>query len=825
MANLAEMFDQAVRFHQEGNRPSAESLYREILRIDPRNINALHLLGILANEVGRHDVGIPLIRQAIALNSSIPDLHANLGLALFEKGHLSEAVDCFRQALRLAPGHADAVTNLGNVLLAQGRWAEAGECFHQALRMRPGDTNALYNLGNVCLQRRNVAQAAEYYRQVLRWDPQRVDAQNNLGTALFRVDELDNAAECFRRVLRINPNHADAHNNLGNVLFRQGMLKEAAACIRQALRLKPDHANAHFNLGNVLVGLKQLPDAIQCYRQTIRFDAKHADAHYHLGLALVGQEMFDEAAESFRQARCLNSEHADAHYNLGVIYFRNKQIVEAAECFRQAYRINPGLTDAHFNLGLIHLGNKQYAAAETCFQQVLQLDPMNASAHFHKGYTLWQKGQVGEAIACYRRTLEIQPELENAHSNLLYSLLFCPDYTPDTIQEENRRWYERHAHPLAREIRPHVNETDPERRLRIGYVSPDFREHCQAFFTTPLLSAHNHVDFDIFCYSDVPTPDETTSRLQSYADTWRNIVGQSDDRVADSIRQDRIDILVDLTMHMSKNRLLVFARQPAPVQVSWLAYPGSTGLRTIDYRFTDPYLEPPNRDGSHASEKPIRLADTFWCYDPLTGEPAVNELPALTNGFLTFGSFNNFCKVNTETLQLWARVLKATEDSRLIMLVSEAERRRFVLKVMEQEGIAADRISFVANQPRDRYLAFYHQIDIGLDTLPYNGHTTTLDSLWMGVPVLTLVGQTAVGRAGLSILSNLGMSEWIAETPEQFVTSARRLTADLPHLIRVRASLRQRLKASPLMDEPRFARHVEAAYRDMWRTWCARTNI
>ncbi len=371
---------------------------------------------------------------------------------------------------------------------------------------------------------------------------------------------------------------------------------------------------------------------------------------------------------------------------------------------------------------------------------------MNASAHFHKGFTRWQQGQVAEAIACYRRTLEIQPELANAYSNLLYSLLFCPDYTPLMIQEENRRWDERHARPLGREIHALANQADPERRLRIGYVSPDFREHCQAFFTIPLLSALNHADFEVFCYSDVPTPDETTVRLQSYAQAWRNIVGQSDEQVTDLIRQDHIDVLVDLTMHMANNRLLMFARKPAPVQVSWLAYPGSTGLRTIDYRLTDSYLEPRDADDSHEAGKPMHLPDAFWCYDPLTEEPAVNELPALKSGFLTFGSFNNFCKVNIQTLQLWARVLKVTEASRLIMLASEDESRHFVLNVMEREGVAAERISFVANQPRDRYLAFYHQIDVGLDTLPYNGHTTTLDSLWMGVPVLTLVGQTAVGR-------------------------------------------------------------------------------
>jgi len=305
------------------------------------------------------------------------------------------------------------------------------------------------------------------------------------------------------------------------------------------------------------------------------------------------------------------------------------------------------------------------------------------------------------------------------------------------------------------------------------------------------------------------------------ADVWRDISGSSDETVTKLIREDRIDVLVDLTMHMAGSRPLVFARKPAPVQVCWLAYPGTTGLTAIDYRLTDPQLDPPGLFDRFCSEKSFRLPETFWCYDPLTSEPAVGPLPALANGHVTFGCLNNFCKVNEGVLRLWARVMKAVAGSRLLLLAPQGSARERTLNLFQHEGISRDRICFTRFRPRLDYLAQYHHIDIGLDTFPYNGHTTSLDSYWMGVPVVTLVGDTVVGRAGLSQLTNLGLMELVAETPEAFIESAIRLASDLDRLQALRATLRERMRSSPLMDAPRFARNIEAAYREMWRRWCA----
>jgi predicted O-linked N-acetylglucosamine transferase (SPINDLY family) len=425
-----------------------------------------------------------------------------------------------------------------------------------------------------------------------------------------------------------------------------------------------------------------------------------------------------------------------------------------------------------------------------------------------------------ESLASYRRALELKPDDSHVHSNLLYALSFCHGWDEQAIGQEHRRWNERHAAPLARFIQPHTNDLTPGRRLRIGYVSPYFRRHVQSFFTVPLLANHDHQNFEISCFADVATPDALTERLHSYADVWRDCRGLSDEEVADLIRRHQIDILVDLTMHMAQCRPVIFARKPAPVQVCWLAYPGTTGLATMDYRLTDPYLDPPGHDDSVYAEQSVRLPDSFWCYDPLATEPAVNPLPALSSGHVTFGSLNNFCKVNTAVLRLWARVLKVVDRSRFVMLVPEGFLRRRTLGILEQEGVSAGQVSFVDKQPLQQFRELYHQIDIGLDTFPANGHTTSLDAYWMGVPVVTLVGQTVVGRAGICQLTNIGLPDLIAQTPDDFVRIASDLAGDLPRLRQLREGLRDRLQRSALMDAPRFAHNVESAYRTMWQRWC-----
>jgi predicted O-linked N-acetylglucosamine transferase (SPINDLY family) len=603
-----------------------------------------------------------------------------------------------------------------------------------------------------------------------------------------QAGRLHAAEQIYRQILAIEPNHADALHLLGVVAGQLGKHELAIEHIGRAIGLKGDDAAFHSNLGIAFKDQGKLDEAIACYRRALELQPGYAEAHHNLGNALRVQGKLDEAIAAYRRVLELKPDLAEAHNSLGAAFQDQGKLDEAIACCRRALELKPGYAGAHNNLGL----------------------------------ALKDQGKLDEAVACYRRALELRPELVRVHSSLLYTLHYCPGYDAQAIYEEHRRWNLQHAEPLAQLIQPHLNDRDPNRRLRIGYVSPDFRNHPLPIIAGPLFRAHNHQDFEIYCYSDVVCPDGITASFRSSADVWRNIVGLTDEQVAERIRQDRIDILVDLCMHMAHSRLLVFARKPAPLQVCWFAYPGTTGLGTIDYRLTDPYLDPPGLNDRHYSERSVRLPDTFWCYDPMGAEPAVNDLPAREKGHVVFGCLNNFCKVNAAVLSLWARVLRAVDGSRLMMLAKEGSHRQHTLGLLEQEGVASDRVTFVALQPRLRYLELYHDIDLGLDTFPYNGHTTSLDSFWMGVPVVTIVGQTAVGRAGLSQLTNLGLPELAANTAEQFVGIAVGLAEDLPCLSKLRASLRQRMQRSPLMDGPRFARNIEAAWRTLWRRWCAR---
>jgi predicted O-linked N-acetylglucosamine transferase (SPINDLY family) len=564
--------------------------------------------------------------------------------------------------------------------------------------------------------------------------------------------------------------------------------------------------------------------AEQIYRHILAVNPDQPDALHLLGVLAFQKGRHELAIEHISRAIAIKGTDATFHNNLSTVL---KELghwdTAAAEC-RRAIQLRPDYAKAHNNLGTILQAQGQLDGAVDSLQHALELQPDYVVALNNLGGILKDLGRVDESIAKFRQALALRSDYWPAHRSLLYSLWFSPSFDSAQIYAEHRRWQNQWAQPLAQKIQPHTNDATANRRLRVGYVGSDFREHCQSLFTIPLFKAHDRQQFEIVCYSDVSRPDTYTARTEACVDHWRTIAHQSDDQVAELIRQDQIDILVDLTMHMERGRLLVFAQKPAPVQVCWLAYPGTTGLTAIDFRMTDPYLDPPDENGSYYSEQSFRLPDSFWCYDPLTDSPLVNPVPALINGYITFGCLNNFCKLNDATLQLWARVLKRISPSRLLLLAPEGSARESVLHILAAAGVSAEQITFIPRQPRANYLELYHHIDIGLDTLPYNGHTTSLDSFWMGVPVVTLIGKTVVGRAGLSQLNNLGLSDLAAHTPDQFVEIAANLASNISRLSQIRAALRTKMEQSPLMDAPRFARAMETAYQTMWRQWCRSRN-
>lgn len=722
-------------------------------------------------------------------------LHAGalhyLGVIAHQMGRNDRAVELIRQAIVLNPNWPEAHNNLAVALQANGQLEEAVAACRQAVVLRPNWPEAHCNIGNALREKGQLDEAIAAYRHALSLNPNLPDVHSNLGVALQATGQLDEAIAAFGRAIALNPNSPDAHSNLGNTLKDKGRLDEAIAAYRRAVALNPNLPEARYNLGDALSSKGQLDDAIAAYRQAIALRPNNPEAHCNLGNALKDKGSMDAAILAYRQAIALKPDYPEAHSSLGIALQAKGRLDEAVAAYRHAIALKPNYPQAHLNLG----------------------------------NGLKDQGRIDEAIAAYRQALALagKPDFPEAHSNLVFSLHYHPVYDAAAIAQEQRLWNQQHAAPLAKYIQPHSNDRNPDRRLRIGYVSPDFRQHVVARFLLPLLAHHHHQHFEVFGYAQVPAADAMTQRLASHTDTWRSLVGLSDAQAADLIRQDGIDILVDLALHTAGHRLLVFARKPAPIQVTFAGYPGSTGLTAIDYRLSDPYLDPPGMDESVYSEQTIRLPDSFWCYDPDGEEIPINPLPALATSVVTFGCLNNFCKINPGLLALWAQVLRQVQNSRLLLLAPEGDHRQQTLDRLSQDGIGPGRVEFIGRQSRREYLELYHRIDLGLDTFPYNGHTTSLDSFWMGVPVVTLVGQTVVSRAGWCQLSNLGLPDLAGQTPEQFVQIAVNLAHDLPRLHELRSTLRPRMQASPLMDAPKFARSIEEAYRQMWRKWCATT--
>ncbi len=664
------------------------------------------------------------------------------------------------------------------------------------------------------------AEAEPLYRQILSQQPNHADALHMLGLLALQVGKIQVASDLISRAIAINPSLPGYHYNFGLVLLRLGRFDEAAAAMESSIRLKPDFIDAWNNLGDARLFSSRLDEAMAAYREAIRLNPELPQGHFNLGNALQSREQFEQAVESYRRSLQLNPQFAEAWNNMSNALRRLAQIDQAIDACRKAIQLKPGFPEPYDNLGLCYRDRQQTDEAIDAFQTATRLSPRSAKVHMNLGNALKEAGRLDEAIQAYRQSMTLDPTDAAAHSNLIYIMHFHPRYSPSGILEEARAWERRFAIPLRSTIRPHQNERSPDRPLRIGYVSADFRDHVVGLNLLPLFRHHDRENYHISCYHNFAGVDTVTSEFQSLASQWRMIANLPDEAAAELIRNDRIDVLVDLSLHMGGNRLPLFARQPAPVQITFAGYPGTTGLSTIGYRLTDPYLDPAENDAFY-SEESIRLPKSFWCYEALADQaPDVNPLPAEQNGFLTFGSLNNFCKINGPVLELWAKVLAAVPESRLVILATPGRHRQRTVDALNRLGIDPARIEFVGIQPRNDYLRYYHRLDIALDTFPYNGHTTSLDALWMGVPAVTLAGKSAVGRAGVSQLSNMGLPELIANSAEQYVRIASELANDVTRLSKLRAGMRERMRSSALMDGTGFARNVESALRTIWRRWC-----
>jgi protein O-GlcNAc transferase len=568
---------------------------------------------------------------------------------------------------------------------------------------------------------------------------------------------------------------------LGVALKMQGKYAEADECLRRALVLQPLHAPAHVDLGASLKAQGRLPEAVQSYWRALEINPRSDLALTNLGNALMEQGEFSQA--------------------MG--------------CLQKAVALNPGSHFAQNNLGSALIDLNRSGDAVSYLRRALEIRPQYAQAHNNLGTALLALGRASDAVECFRHALQLRPRYAEAFSNLLLARNYLQDPDREALFAEHLRFDELFGQPLRDIIPLHVNNPDPARRLKVGYVSGDLREHPVAFFIQPVFEAHSREHFEVFCYANQTLSDAMTKQLQAHVEHWRNVAALSDADLAAAIQQDRIDILVDLSGHTAKNRLLMFARKPAPVQVTMIGYMQTTGLAAMDYRITDEAIDPPGQTEHWNTEKLVRLPTGAAAFTPPSPCPPVNELPALKNGYVTFGSFNNLSKVTPEVIDTWARILHSVPTSRLLLV---AHAGNSVVADFDDHGIGAERLEIVPRLPLQEYLALHHRVDFLLDTFPYNGGTTSLLALWMGVPFVTLSCDSAVGRVGAGMLPAVGLSELVTSDTDQYLQRAVDVASDLPKLSAARNSLRGKL--APLLSDGRaHTVELEKAYRNMWLRW------
>lgn len=671
---------------------------------------------------------------------------------------------------------------------ASGDFDRAAGYGEQALDLEPASVEARNFLGLILARQGNCERAIGHFRTALEYEPRSPLIHNNLGAAYLEMRQLDLALDCFVRAIDCHPGYAAAHKNLGQVHRQRGDAAAAIACFREALARMPRYAPAHLAWGDLLYSQGDLPAAADHYRQAVDIQ-DDPGSRMRLAMTLDGMGHHQRAIELYGAIGAAHPDYPGLQANLGQALRKIGRFDEAIACLQKAIALAPG-------------------------------DPI---PHNGLGNCLSMRGLPAEAIESFRRALAADPGYATAHSNLLLNMNYL-EREQENIYAESLRFDAQQARNLTGAGPSFANAKEADRKLRIGYVSGDFRSHSVAYFLLPLLEAHDRDRFEVCCYSTNSRRDEVTEKFESLADHWVVIRGMSDDMAAERIRRDAIDILVDLSGHTSDNRLLVFARQPAPVQVSWLGYPNTTGLRAMNYRITDVVADPCDGEADrYYTERLIRIPDGFCCFrdDPRSGP--VQSPPQERYGYVTFGSFNMLAKVTPEVVGAWSDILRAVPESRLLLKASSLGDDKTKATIGDRfaaHDIDRQRVELMGLAPKEEHYRLYARIDIALDTFPYNGTTTTCEALWMGVPVITLSGRHHAGRVGASILQQLDLGEFVAHDRTAYVSLATQLASDGARRSLLRRSLRGRMSDSVLMNAAAFATRMERAYRQAWCDWC-----
>jgi predicted O-linked N-acetylglucosamine transferase (SPINDLY family) len=643
----------------------------------------------------------------------------------------------------------------------------------------------------------------------------------------YQAGQIEAAESACRRALAADPNDANALHLLGLIAFQTGQADAGNQLISRAMVIQWSQAAPHFEAGNAFKSQGRWEDAAAAFRRALEIAPLHFANYTGLGSVLQLQGKVDESVDCFRKAAELNPADAFTQFSLGDALKELGQLEAAIVAYRRALELAPNEPAIYGGLGFAFLLQGKLAEAIRCFERGVELQPGSAVSYSNLGGALQNAGRLDETIACLRKALELKPDHAKARSNLLHTLQYRSGVTLAELAAAHAEFEKVSAAPLRAEWQPQAGDRDSERPIMLGFMSPCFSQHPVGHFVIRAVENLDRERFKVVCYSDRIGADDWTKRFQAASAVWRDTNNLSQAELAEQIRADRIDILFDLAGHTAKNRLLVCARKPAPIQITWADYVGTTGLAAIDYLLADRYEVLPEAE-AHYCERVLRMPNGYICYDPPPYAPAVTELPAVRQGFVTFSSFNHRPKITFEMVEVWAQILRRVPGSRLVLknrgmddaAVAGALRAEF-----RRQGIEPGRIECQGWSAHAQLLAEYQRIDLALDTFPYNGGLTTCEALWMGVPVITCPGETFASRHSLSHLSNAGLTDTIARDLDEYVDVAVGLATDLPRLAGLRKELRTRVAASPLCDGKRFADDLMHVLRGVWREWCERAAI
>uniref|UniRef100_A0ACD5Y7T3 Uncharacterized protein n=1 Tax=Avena sativa TaxID=4498 RepID=A0ACD5Y7T3_AVESA len=762
------------------------------------------------------------------------------GICLQAQSLLKQALECFIEAVKVDPNNACALTHCGMIYKDEGHLVEAAEAYQKARSVDPSYKAAaeflaivLTDLGTSLKLAGSTEDGIQKYCEALEVDSHYAPAYYNLGVVYSEMMQFDVALTCYEKAALERPLYAEAYCNMGVIYKNRGELDAAIACYDRCLTISPNFEIAKNNMAIALtdMGTKvkiegDINQGVAYYKKALFYNWHYADAMYNLGVAYGEMLNFEMAIVFYELALHFNPRCAEACNNLGVIYKDRDNLDKAVECYQMALTIKPNFSQSLNNLGVVYTVQGKMDAAASMIEKAILANPTYAEAYNNLGVLYRDAGSITLSVQAYERCLQIDPDSRNAGQNRLLAMNYIDEGSDDKLYDAHREWGKRFM-KLYTQYTSWDNSKVADRPLIIGYVSPDFFTHSVSYFVEAPLAHHDYKNCKMVVYSGVVKADAKTLRFKDKVlkkgGVWRDIYGIDEKKVASLVREDKVDILVELTGHTANNKLGTMACRPAPIQVTWIGYPNTTGLPTIDYRITDSLADTPNTNQKHVEEL-VRLPESFLCYTPSPEAGPVCPTPAISNGFVTFGSFNNLAKITLKVMQVWARILCAVPNSRLVVkckpFCCDSIRQKF-LSTLEELGLEPLRVDLLPLIHLNHdHMQAYSLMDISLDTFPYAGTTTTCESLYMGVPCVTMAGSVHAHNVGVSLLTKVGLGRLVAKTEDEYVSLALDLASDVSTLQELRMSLRDLMIKSPVCDGESFTRGLESAYRTMWRRYC-----